>query len=601
MEKEIKDEVLKETKTTTKSNTTSKPKTQTKKSSGLKLDDVKEISKTNNITKKAKAEEKQKEEAHAQKVRKANNDKRLEEQMRVMIQKRKRKKTLILSSLVVFIFLIIFSTIFALLNLNNDKILKNISVGNVSISSMSKEEAINNLMTSFYAAADKPITLKLEDYSREITPNEIDFEVQSEKTVSKAYNVGRSTNIFSNNFDILSSYFKKRNFDIEYNYDRQLLEQILKDVSVKIPGKTMENTWTVKKDKLVIIKGEEGVDILSDDLSKQILNSFLNLNTDTTVNIPTKATIPEPINIEKISTEITKEAKDATFNKKTKHITPEVNGVKLGISLSEAKKMLSEDKDKYTIPLKISAPKITTQSIKNKYDLHLFNDILSQETTYYDATNINRSINLEVSSRQINGTVLLPGHEFSFNSFVGNTVASDGYKLSLGYAGGKAVPMMGGGVCQISSAIYATALKLDLRITERFNHVCPVSYLPPGLDAATALGSCDLRFINNRKHPIKIVIKSANGVSTVQILGVKEENEPVIKLTSTKLNNVPFTTSYVYDGSLKRGEEQIEIQGLAGFTSKLYKETYVNGMLTNKELVSIDTYKPLHQVIRRNK
>lgn len=110
-----------------------------------------------------------------------------------------------------------------------------------------------------------------------------------------------------------------------------------------------------------------------------------------------------------------------------------------------------------------------------------------------------------------------------------------------------------------------------------------------------------MRFVNKRKYPIKIIINTANGVSTVEIRGVKEENEPVIKLTSTKLTNVPYTTSYIYDSSLKRGQEKIEIQGLAGFTSKLYKETYINGVLIKKELISTDTYKPLNQVIRINK
>lgn len=587
-----------------KKNTKEKENKKTKnkrKRSSLNLDDVREITLEEKGTKKQKAEKKKREEKHIQKVRKTHNNMKHEEIMNNMIKKRNKRNVVILSLLLLFILLIIFSTIFALINVNNENILNKIYVGNISISNMEKDEAINTLLNTFKEKADKPITLKLNDYTREITPNEIDFEIQAEKTVSNAYNIGRSTNIFTNNFAILSSYFKNKNIELEYSYDRELLEYILKDISVKIPGKTKESTYVVKGNKLIIDKGKAGVDVVTDDLSNKIINAFVNLNTDTTLIIPTKETTPEPINLDKISSEITKKVKNASYNKQKKEITPEIVGVEFAVSLTKAQEILAEKKDKYTIPLKITKPKVTTNILKDKYNLHLFNDVLAKETTHYDATNKNRAINLEISSKQISGTIVKPGEEFSFNSFVGNTVAADGYKPATGYAGGRAVQMMGGGVCQISSEIYAAALKLDLRITERFNHVCPVSYLPPGLDAATALGSCDLRFINNRKYPIKIIINTANGVSTVEIRGIKEKNEPVIKLTSTKYNVIPYTTSYIYDESLKKGQEKVEIQGLSGFTSKLYKEIYVNGVLTKKQLISTDTYRPLHEVIRRNK
>ena len=160
--------------------------------------------------------------------------------------------------------------------------------------------------------------------------------------------------------------------------------------------------------------------------------------------------------------------------------------------------------------------------------------------------------------------------------------------------------MMGGGVCQISSEIYSAALKANLKITERYNHAFPVSYLPPSQDAAVALGSCDLKFINNRKEPIKLILKTGNGVSSVEIRGVKEPDEPVIKLIPTKLYTVPFKTVYVHDSSLKKGRQVIDNYGITGYTSKLYKETYVNGILIDKVLVSTDTYQALNQTVRRN-
>lgn len=575
-----------------------KKKSKSKKTS-INLNDVKEIKKVD-LPNKKKKEEAIKEKELQKKIAIRNKEKKFEEAMETLITKRKNTDIIISVFLLLVVLATIFSTVFALINLNNENILNNIFVGDIEISSLSKEEAINKLSLEFNSVADKTISLKLEDYSRDISPNDINFKILAEKTIEKAYNIGRSTNIFKNNFDILKLYLKPTNLTPEYTYDRQLLEETIIDISVKIPGKTIENTYTVNKDKLTINKGKTGVDIVTEELTNQIINSFASLNTNSIITIPTKETSPEPINLEKISSEITKKAKDASYNEKKKIIIPETNGVEFAISLAEAKVVISEDKDSYVIPLKITIPKINTDDIKEKYNLYVFNDVLAKETTYYDATYWSRSTNLELASTVINGTIIKPGEEFSFNSFVGATSAEDGYQLAIGYSGGKSVPMMGGGVCQVSSEIYSAALKLNLQITERFNHVCPVSYLPPGQDATTDLGSCDLRFINNRKEAIKLIIKSGNGVSSVEIRGTKEPNEPVIKLSSTKISTTPFRTIYVEDPSLQQGTEVIDSYGIEGYTSELYKETYVNGILISNELVSIDTYQPLHQVIRRN-
>ncbi len=594
------------TKSSAKNEATKKkaePKPKKASKSSLNLDDVEIIEKKE---KEKSTKEKNKtfkeQQEHLKKIVETKKQKKHDEIMEEMIAKRRNSvKTLSVIGLILLIVLI-FSTVFALINFGNENILKNVIVEDIDISKLTKERAIEKISLLYNEKANEAIIFELGEYSRTITPNEIDFDVNSEKTVENAYNLGRTNNIFKNNYTILFSYFKRNNIDIEYSYDRQLMNQVLKDISVKIPGKTLENTHSIKNDELIIIKGSDGIDIIEEEMIKTIVSSFIHLKNGETIEIPVKETQPEPISLSKISKEITVEAKDAEYDEKTKIITPEINGVEFKDSISEAQKILAEDKEKYIIPLKITIPKVTTDSIKDKYNLYKYDDILAEETTYYDATYYTRSVNMEVATKQISGTVIKPGQEFSFNSFVGATSAEDGYLSAIGYAGGKAVPMMGGGVCQISSEIYSAALKVDgIKITERFNHVCPVGYLPPGQDATTDLGSCDLRFINNRKEPIKIILKTGNGVSKIEIRGVKEANEPVIKLTSTVINTVPFRTNYVQDNSLKKGREVIDTKGITGYTSKLYKETYVNGVLINKKLVSTDTYQPLHQVIRRNK
>lgn len=67
-----------------------------------------------------------------------------ETQQVVTIQK-KNKKWIIISIIILFIILLLFSTIFALINIGNEKIIKGISIENIDVSNLTKEEAINLL------------------------------------------------------------------------------------------------------------------------------------------------------------------------------------------------------------------------------------------------------------------------------------------------------------------------------------------------------------------------------------------------------------------------------------------------------------------------
>ena len=55
---------------------------------------------------------------------------------------------------------------------------------------------------------------------------------------------------------------------------------------------------------------------------------------------------------------------------------------------------------------------------------------------------------------------------------------------------------IGGGVCQVSSTIYATMKTAGIKATERHPHSLPVAYLPEGWDATISGNDLDLKFKN---------------------------------------------------------------------------------------------------------
>lgn len=113
-----------------------------------------------------------------------------------------------------------------------------------------------------------------------------------------------------------------------------------------------------------------------------------------------------------------------------------------------------------------------------------------------------RAENLRLAAEAINGYVIEPGATFSFNEVVGDTTAERGYKEApVLYSSGLG-SSDGGGICQVSTALYIAAVKADLEIVERHPHSVPSDYAPIGLDATIVYGSRDLRIKNNTDFPI---------------------------------------------------------------------------------------------------
>ena len=147
-----------------------------------------------------------------------------------------------------------------------------------------------------------------------------------------------------------------------------------------------------------------------------------------------------------------------------------------------------------------------------------FTRVYAKYSTKY-VNNKNRTTNLRIASKAINGTVLMPGETFSFNKVVGKRTAAKGYKKAHVFNGPNASSMgIGGGICQVASTIFNTALISNLKINERHQHSQRVTYVPLGRDAAIYWPSQDLKFTNNTKYPIKIKMVVKDGVISCTLL-----------------------------------------------------------------------------------
>ena len=412
--------------------------------------------------------------------------------------------------------------------------------------------------------------------------------------VNKAYNIGKDSNIIVNNYKILSCLIKNKNIDTKMTMNEEVAKQTIEDIGVNLPGIVVESSYSVEEDdaQLVITKGAEGIEIDTDSLLNKVKDRLKTTDiSDDYIEIPVNNKTPEKIDIDKIHEEVYKEAKDAYYTKDPFALYPEVKGIDFNVE--EAKKELEQEKDEYIIKLTITKPKVTVSDI----GAEAFPDKLATFTTRYDVSDKDRTTNLTIACNKINGKVVLPEETFSYNKTLGARTVAAGYKNAKVYESGKVVDGIGGGICQISSTLYNAVLMSNLEIVERRNHQFVTSYVPAGRDATVVYGMTDFKFKNTRKYPVRIVATANNGIATVTMYGIKEENEYTFTFNTKTVATIPCTTQYEEDSTLDAGVEKVKQKGTNGLKTETYITKMLNGKVISTTLLSKDTYDAMARIV----
>ena len=511
-------------------------------------------------------------------------------------EKHNNKFWVILVIIAIMVILIaLFSTVFAIVNIKNTKMIKGTTVSNIDISNLTKEEAVEKLNNIYGTKAEKQIYLTHGEYETSTTYEALEVKYQVDDAVEQAYENGRVGNIFQDNFEILKTWIKGKNIDLNVTIDTDMINQIAQNVNNSIEDAVVQSSYYVDKDvgKLIITSGKAGKTVDQDKLLEDIY-TVLDTNTEDEQKLELKMidAMPDEIDIDKIHEEVYKEVQDAYYTKDPFTVYPEEEGIDFDVDA--AKQLLTEEKEEYEIPLKITKPTKTVKDIGTE----AFPDLLATFSTNYNAGNANRTTNLKLAANKINGTVLLPNEEFSYNKVVGERTIKAGYKMAATYSNGAVVDGLGGGICQISSTLYDAVVMANLKITTRRNHQFVTSYLPAGKDATVVWGSQDFKFVNSRKYPIRITATVQNGVATIQVWGIKEEVEYDISIETKKIATIEPATQYISDPSLPAGQQKVVKAGSNGRKVEAYKVTKLNGQVVSTTLLSKDTYNAMKRIVR---
>jgi vancomycin resistance protein VanW len=179
-----------------------------------------------------------------------------------------------------------------------------------------------------------------------------------------------------------------------------------------------------------------------------------------------------------------------------------------------------------------------------------FANTLSSSTFSLSPLSAAQRTNIHVASQSLNGTIIKPGAEFSFNQIVGPRTYKTGYVQAPSYLGPDSPKTFGGGICLVSSALYQAALKSNLQVTKRVAHLRPIKTVQPGLDATVWYGEADLKFLNNSPEPIRIESSSDQSNLHVTIRGASPTRTPTFKTISKYTRNKLLVKVFKNDGKL---------------------------------------------------
>lgn len=343
----------------------------------------------------------------------------------------------------ILLIIIIFSTIFALLNSLKTTMLYKMKINGTDISNLEVTEAYKKLAEEFENRKSQNIVLKYLEYETTISLSQIEVTYNIDEAIKLAYSKGRDRNILKSNYEIIYIWLIGNDIKQKIDINFEQLDKIIEDITVKIPGIAKESSYYIENENLIILSGKEGVEVDKKELKARILKNIkqqIYTGTMEIIDIPIKQVKPKEINIEEIYKEIYKEPKNAYYETEPFRLYTQVNGVDLKISIEEIKEMLKEKKEEYSIPLKITIPEITTQSLGNK----AFPEVIGKYSTRYDESNKNRTNNIKLASDKIDETVLMPGETFSYNKIVGERTIKAGYKEAAVYMNGQVVDGIGG-------------------------------------------------------------------------------------------------------------------------------------------------------------
>ena len=433
--------------------------------------------------------------------------------------------------------------VFAYQNSFRDKIYRGVSIDNVIVGGLTRQEAAEKLERELRYPIESSFRFLWQDKVWQASAQELGFHPQTDQMTQTAYNIGRSGGLLDQITTQISTM-------LAFNRITKIAEEI--DTPMDDPSIVLQGS------EVVIVPGKSGLmldrsltmsmlqiyahNLQSADIDlpvitlepteanlgeqKQVLDNLLHrdfvLYTDDERGVQNAGSIPadvlagmidfEPVMTDgdltiemnpkvepfytrllEIGSSVYKTAQDAKFifdnsTRSLRLIQQAETGKELDIdkSLENIAEAIRSGRNEAEVALNIIQPKVTGNETAEELGIR---ELVHTENTYFFYSDDARIQNIQVGAAKLNGVLVAPGETFSMADAVGEVSKETGYAESSVIFGDQTVQDVGGGLCQVSTTLFRAAFNYGLEINERHAHGYRVYYyerlgnrqLDPGL------------------------------------------------------------------------------------------------------------------------
>ena len=414
----------------------------------------------------------------------------------------------------------------------NGQIVSDVSVGGVEIGGLTKGEAKKALQAAFgeqfsqktmeinFSEAGtvlEKLNIRYPANSLLISPEESHAKLDAAAAVKAAYALGRTDLDGSRTMSLLP-YLGLDEAAIRSVADSyaQQLAQLYQDSSYTVQGTAPDVTnydESTPCQTVTLFRGYPGIEIDADALYNEIMEGYNTGSFAVSYQGTVSAKKPVSPDLDGLWEQTRLAPENPSVDLTSYQVIPGVHGYEF--DLAEARQQFQNLAygESTLISLHYTDPEIADEDA-------YFQDVLGHcETPHGD--NENRNGNLRKACGMLDGLVLQPGQELSYNEALGPRTKELGWLPAPAYSGTKLVDSPGGGICQVSSTLYLASVYSELTIVERRNHGYPDSYIPLGMDATVSWDFADLKIRNDSPMPVKIQAEESDGYVRISILGTE--------------------------------------------------------------------------------
>ncbi len=386
---------------------------------------------------------------------------------------------------------------------NGDTILPKVSLKGEDVGGLTKEQAAMKLRAlGWEEQAAMPLTVSLpSDVSFEIDRAEAGVVQPMQYLIDEAFAFGHTGSWIAD----LKTYIGNLRTPVDLGRETPALntayvgERVRAGLESFRTATTEEQPYVVDKENecLLLRKGAGQLTLSETDLGEAVRQALT--NGETSLSYGAFESLPAGPDFAAIYQALAVDPQDAYFLENW-DVVDEIVGCTFDVTQANTLWENAAWLETVQIPLTITYPDVTGEGLRAS----LFRDLLGSKTTTFPYSIPNRVSNINKAAGIIDGTILLPGESFSYNTALGERTEEAGYLLAGAYSNGEEVEEIGGGICQVSSTLYCSSLYAQLGITGRQNHYFMVAYIDWGQDATVSWPKPDLVITNTRDRPIRI-------------------------------------------------------------------------------------------------